>query len=66
MNFAVKSDANDPSKHLVYVDQINVGIVSYHKLSKTGWYEDEDRGHFTLMFDIEYDDLINCIRKYYG
>lgn len=65
MDFNVKVDNNSPGQFLVSVNQSVVGIMSYHQASKTGWYEDEDRGHVALMFDVEYNDMVDSIRKYY-
>lgn len=66
MDFTVRVDKHSPGQYLVSVDHTLVGVMSYHQASKTGWYEDEDRGHTALMFDVEYDEMINSIRKYYG
>lgn len=65
MTFSIKADTHSPGQFVVSVNQIIVGIMNYHEYSKTGWYEDEDRGHFALMFEVEYDEMVNSIRKYY-
>lgn len=65
MIFLVNADENSPGQYNVLVNQINVGTMNYHEYSRTGWYEDEERGHFALMFEIEYAEMVESIRKYY-
>ena len=65
MIFSIKADEDLPGQYTVLVNQIAVGTMNYHEYSRTGWYEDEERGHFALIFEVEYSEMVASVRKYY-